>query len=72
MEREKLLQIVKKKLLVTLELSNGEKHTGTIFYVSNLNKDGDCLIKLKDTKNNYITTNLKSVSYFQANLQAYR
>ena len=71
MERGKVLNLIENEVPVTLQLANGTKHTGKIFYVSNANKEGDCLIKLKDDKENYITTSLKNISFFQANLAGF-
>ena len=53
---------------ITLSLHDGRKINGKIFYVSALNKSGDCLIKLKDGKENYVTLTLKQISCFQTRL----
>ena len=61
MERETIQKLTKSKEQVGISLSNGREYSGRFFWISNNNKQGDCLIYFYDYKGNRVVFCLSSV-----------
>jgi small nuclear ribonucleoprotein (snRNP)-like protein len=65
MERENFRQEVEGKKRVTIVLKNGRNYSGIVYYLSQPNAQGDCIVYLQDRDNSLIKFQVSEVSVIE-------